>query len=169
MCPKQRLLLISQKLQLPLGLSIIFKKTWKLFLYVHNIDKIIPVSIALITGKNRENRQCQEVAKSSKKQDNNPNLLPKTQQNIFKKPEKQKNSCSSSDSDEDLFPNLNKNCVVSETERKNYVRVHHMFSRILNFLFVILVHNCNGFFERKKNCLFDKKKLYWHFTIYFHS
>lgn len=74
----------------------------------------------IIAGKNRENRECQEVAKSSKKQDNNPNLLPKTQQNTFKKPEKQKNSCSSSDSDEDLFPNLNKNCVVSETERKNY-------------------------------------------------
>ena len=73
------------------------------------------------------------AAKSSKKQDNN--RLPKTQQNIFKKPEKQKNSCSSSDSDEDLFPNPTKNCVVSETERKNYVRVHHMFSRILNFLF----------------------------------
>jgi hypothetical protein len=112
------------------------------------IDKIIPVSIALITGKNRENRQCQEVAKSSKTQDNNPNLLPKTQQNIFKKPEKQKNSCSSSDSDEDLFPNPTKNCVVSETERKNYVRVHHMFSRILNFLFVIV-------FSRK-SCLFYK-------------
>jgi hypothetical protein len=74
----------------------------------------------IIAGKNRENRQCQEVAKSSKKQDFNPNPLPKTQQNTFKKPEKQKNSCSSSDSDEDLFPNLNKNCVVSETERKNY-------------------------------------------------
>ena len=113
------------------------------------INKIIPVSIALITGKNRENRQCQEVAKSSKKQDNNPNLLPKTQQNIFKKPEKQKNSCSSSDSDEDLFPNPTKNCVVSETERKNYVRVHHMFSRILNFLFVIV-------FSRK-SCLFYEK------------
>ena len=40
---------------------------------------------------------------------------------MFKKPEKQKNSCSSSDSDEDLFPNppKSKNCVVSETER-NY-------------------------------------------------
>ena len=98
----------------------------------------IPVTIALITGKNRENRQCQEVDKGSKKQDNNPNLLPNTQQNIFKKPEKQKNSCSSSDSDEDLFPNPTKNCVISETERKNYVRVHHMFSRILNFPIVIV-------------------------------
>ena len=89
------------------------------------------------------------AAKSSKKQDNNPNLLPKNQQNIFKKPEKQKNSCSSSDSDEDLFPNPTKNCVVSETERKNYVRVHHMFSQILNFLFIIV-------FSRK-SCLFYKK------------
>ena len=112
------------------------------------IDKIIPVSIALITGKNRENRQCQEVAKSSKKQDNNPNLLPKTQQNIFKKPEKQKNSCSSSDSDEDLFPNPTKNCVISEAERKNYVRVHHMFSRILNFLFVIVFSRQNFYFQK---------------------
>ena len=120
-----------------------FKKQESYFI-MFIIDKIIPVSIALITDKNRENRQCQEVAKSSKKQDNNPNLLPKTQQNIFKKPEKQKNSCSSSDSDEDLFPNPTKNSVVSETERKNYVRVHHMSSRILNF---VLVHNCTGFFE----------------------
>ena len=113
------------------------------------INKIIRVSMALITGKNRENRQCQEVDKSSKKQDNNPNLLPKTQQNIFKKPEKQKNSCSSSDSDEDLFPNPTKNCVVSETERKNYVRVHHMFSQILNFLLI--------FIFSRKSCLFYKK------------
>ena len=103
--------------------------------------------MALITGKNRENRQCQEVDKSSKKQDNNPNLLPKTQQNIFKKPEKQKNSCSSSDSDEDLFPNPTKNCVVSETERKNYVRVHHMFSQILIVF-------------RERNCLFDRFFVY---------
>ena len=125
------------------------------------IDKIIPVSIALITGKNRENRQCQqEVAKSSKKQDNNPNLLPKTQQNIFKKPEKQKNSCSSSDSDEDLFPNPTKNCVISEAERKNYVRVHHMFSRILNFLFVIV-------FSRKKWTFHKNASIYRHSIMYF--
>ena len=43
----------------------------------------------------------------------------------------------------------------------NYVRVHHMFSRILSFLFLIFF-----FFEKKlvllrKNCLFEKKLLFF--------
>ena len=37
-----------------------------------------------------------------------------------------------------------------ELESQLNVRAHHMFSRILNFLFV------NWFFWEKKNCLFDK-------------
>ena len=41
------------------------------------------------------------------------------------------------------------------------VRAHHMFSRILNFLFVIVF--------RDKKVPFDKKKLHWHFIINFDS
>ena len=42
------------------------------------------------------------------------------------------------------------------------VRAHHMFSRILDFLFVIV-------FSRKKSCLFVQNKLYWHSIFYFDS
>jgi hypothetical protein len=38
--------------------------------------------------------------------------------------------------------------------------VHHMLSRILNFLNI-----CNCFFERK-NCRYNANKLYWHFDSY---
>ena len=44
----------------------------------------------------------------------------------------------------------------------NEVRAHHMFSRILNFVFVI-------FFSRKKLSLQQKYQLYWHFVIYYDS
>ena len=40
-----------------------------------------------------------------------------------------------------------------EEKEPDFVRAHHMFSRILNFLFVIV-------FSRKKSCLFDQNKLY---------
>ena len=42
-----------------------------------------------------------------------------------------------------------KKAALEDSEKNNKVRAHHMFSRILNFLFVIV-------FSRK-NCLFDKK------------
>ena len=48
-------------------------------------------------------------------------------------------------------------------ERKDFVCAHHMFSRILNFLFVIV-------FSRK-SCLLNKNNsyIYWHFINYFDS
>ena len=50
-----------------------------------------------------------------------------------------------------------------DAQESNYVRTHHMFSRILNFLFVIV-------FSRK-SCLLNKNNsyIYWHFINYFDS
>ena len=45
----------------------------------------------------------------------------------------------------------------------HYVRAHHIFSRILNFLFVIV------FFEEKFVFSIQKLQLYWHFITYFGS
>ena len=49
-----------------------------------------------------------------------------------------------------------KKAALEDSEKNNKVRAHHMFSRILNFLFLVI-----GFFLRK-SCLFDKtnNKLY---------
>ena len=45
-----------------------------------------------------------------------------------------------------------------ESAIPDYVRAHHMFSRILNFLFVIVIIRKLSFCQ-----------LYWHFIIYFDS
>ena len=44
-----------------------------------------------------------------------------------------------------------KKAALEDSEKNNKVRAHHMFSRILNFLFLVI-----GFFLRK-SCLFDNK------------
>ena len=52
-------------------------------------------------------------------------------------------------------------------EALDYVRTHHIFSRILNFIY-IYIYIYFFFFEKKS--LFDKRyQLYWHFIIHFDS